>query len=158
MFQNISDKIKTLAIVCTVIGILGSIIGGIVLCTVDLIAVGIIVMLLGSIFSWIASFVLYGFGELIEKTCEIAKNTKRSSKLAIAEALEKNTRESDNTETAQIFTDVIEEVKEEKNQEKLEQNPDFDPENIASDDECPACFHKIKSTDTECTYCGYKLK
>ena len=125
MFENIGSKIKTLATVSTFIGILGSIIGGIVLCTVDLIGVGIMVMLLGGIFSWIASFVLYGFGELIEKACEIAKNTKRSSHLAIAEALEKSARESGNIEMDQMLTDIIEEVKEEECQEKLEKNPCF---------------------------------
>jgi hypothetical protein len=32
-------------------------------------------MALGSLISWISSLALYGFGELIEKTAEIARNT-----------------------------------------------------------------------------------
>ena len=41
--------------------------------------VGILVIAIGSLFSWVGSFCLYGFGELIEKTTEIAENTRSSN-------------------------------------------------------------------------------
>lgn len=40
---------------------------------------GFLVIIIGSVISWLNSFMLYGFGELIDKTCEIAENTRRGS-------------------------------------------------------------------------------
>jgi len=48
-------------------GILGGGGGG-----VPMIIMGIIAAVVGSLFSWIASFVLYGFGELVETNAKIA--------------------------------------------------------------------------------------
>ena len=77
MFDNIGRKIKSLASILCWIGIIAWIICGICIVLINkrLIAVGFLVMLLGPITSWLASFLLYGFGELIDKTDEIAKNT-----------------------------------------------------------------------------------
>ena len=44
----------------------------------------------------------------------------------------------------------------EENESEEEQA--FKGENKAKKNECPACFHKISKGDTECSYCGYKLK
>lgn len=78
MFSNISSKIKTLAQVICWIGIMGSIIGGIVLIAEDddFMVVGLAVMIVGSLFSWIGSFFAYGFGELIEKASAIERHTR----------------------------------------------------------------------------------
>lgn len=37
---------------------------------------GFAVLILGPLASWVSSFFLYGFGELIETNCEIARNTR----------------------------------------------------------------------------------
>lgn len=81
MFNNIGGKIKTLAKFVAWIGIIGSIIGGIALIATDdaFIATGIIVLLGGSLLSWIGSFFTYGFGELIERTCLIEERSRISS-------------------------------------------------------------------------------
>ena len=71
MFDNIGGKIKTLATVVCWIGIVVSVIYGLVLLDYSA-AAGILTMVLGSLLSWISSFTLYGFGQLIEKTTEIA--------------------------------------------------------------------------------------
>jgi hypothetical protein len=70
MFGNIGSKIKILAQVCTWVGIIGSIIGGLVLIALDtyLIIAGLLIAAVGSLISWASSFVLYGFGQLIENT------------------------------------------------------------------------------------------
>lgn len=77
MFENIGGKIKTLAEIICWIGIAGSIVAGflILMSTEGSTLSGIFLLLGGPLFSWIGSFVLYGFGELIEKTSEIARNT-----------------------------------------------------------------------------------
>lgn len=81
MFQNIGKKIKTLAVVVCWIGIAGSVIGGIVMCAVGadssggdlLIGLGIPLIFLGPLFSWIGSFVLYGYGDMITRIRRIEK-------------------------------------------------------------------------------------
>ena len=75
MFDNIGGKIKTLAQVVCWIGIITSIIYGIVLMGTDddLIFLGFIVMVVGALLSWVSSFTLFGFGEIIEDTKLIRK-------------------------------------------------------------------------------------
>lgn len=79
MFSNIGSKIKTLAQVITWIGIIGSVILGLVLMTTDeeLISAGLMIALLGSLISWVSSFVLYGFGQLIENTDKLVELSKK---------------------------------------------------------------------------------
>ena len=81
-FENIGGKIKTLAVVTTIIGISLSVILGFVLMDTS-VGTGMLVLVGGSLFSWISAFFMYGFGELIEKTTEIAKNTKKDIKVEI---------------------------------------------------------------------------
>ena len=75
MFSNIGGKIKGVAVAEAVTGIIASIIVGIVLIANSshsnpTAAMGWGIMIGGSIASWLNSFILYGFGELIEKTAE----------------------------------------------------------------------------------------
>ena len=72
MFDNIGEKIKTLAKVISGIGIACSVIVGITL-TFDPRnqLIGILVIFLGSLFSWVSCFFTYGFGELIANTSAI---------------------------------------------------------------------------------------
>ncbi len=93
MFDNIGGKIKTLAKVLCWIGIILSIILGIVAIIGGAsqssssygyssrssgasVLGGILTMVLGSLGSWISSFFAYGFGQLIEDTEAIRRNTK----------------------------------------------------------------------------------
>jgi len=75
MFDNIGDKIKTLAAIICWIGIIASIcVGGRIISAVeDAILIGFIVMILGSLFSWVGSFITYGFGQLIENSDKLVK-------------------------------------------------------------------------------------
>lgn len=74
MFDNVGSKIKALASFFCWGGIIASIIGGIILIGLDedLIFAGIAVIVIGSLLSWISSFVLYGFGELVANSAIIA--------------------------------------------------------------------------------------
>lgn len=73
MFDNIGGKIKGLATAVTVIGIISSIICGIFLLAEEEALLGIVVGAAGSFVSWISSFVLYGFGQLVENSDIIAR-------------------------------------------------------------------------------------
>lgn len=77
MFDNIASKIKTLAQVWCLGGIGISIIYGINLMTGDAVLFGLLIILLGSLISWVSSFCLYGFGQLIENSDTIVRNMVR---------------------------------------------------------------------------------
>ena len=83
-FENIGSKIKTLAVVLTVVGIVASVIFGFFILSANA-GYGLLIMIVGSLISWVSSFFTYGFGELIEKTTEIARNTKNGVKAEIKE-------------------------------------------------------------------------
>ncbi len=75
MFNNIGSKIKNLAQVICWIGIAISFLVGMLFMSFSGFFVGIIIIVVGSLVSWIGSFFTYGFGELIESCNEIEKNT-----------------------------------------------------------------------------------
>ena len=90
MFINIGRKIKLLAIVSTVIGMIASVVGGIiVMAELEQVLSGLGIIVGGCLFSWIGSFVLYGFGELIESTQSVEDNTNMIS-AQIRKAIESN--------------------------------------------------------------------
>ena len=73
MFDRIGDKIKTLAVICCGLGMVLSVICAIVLWSGNsyrnpTVALGIGVLVGGCLASWVGSFFMYGFGELIEET------------------------------------------------------------------------------------------
>ena len=80
MFDNIGGKIKKLASLITKLGMIGSVLAGIRTMFAGAFITGIMTIILGSLIFWISSLTLYGFGELIEKTTEIAKNTAKEKK------------------------------------------------------------------------------
>lgn len=81
MFNNIGEKIKKLAEILCYIGILLSAIVGLVVMFVGgssrsrvPLLIGLLIILIGALISWVGSFFTYGFGELIVKATEIEKN------------------------------------------------------------------------------------
>ena len=81
MFDNIGGKIKGLANTLCWIGIIASIIGGIGMFVAaantswqyqsTYITMGVVIITVGSLVSWVGSFMLYGFGELIDRANSI---------------------------------------------------------------------------------------
>lgn len=90
MFDNIGGKIKALASAMAIIGIILSVTIGLVLFGIDddMIPVGVVIMVVGSLISWIGSFLLYGFGELIEKTCLIEERLALHPQMKSAQELQ----------------------------------------------------------------------
>ncbi len=94
MFNNIGGKIKVLAKVLCWVGIVLSVLMGILMMangnnasfTVNGsyvsgsgVVAGILIIILGCLGSWVGSFFAYGFGQLIENTDAIRSNTKGDS-------------------------------------------------------------------------------
>lgn len=67
MFDEIGNKIKTVAVALCVLGMIVSVIWGIVLFFSSFLS-GLLVISVGILCAWAGSFTLYGFGELIEET------------------------------------------------------------------------------------------
>ena len=65
MYENIGEKIKTVAKVACWIGIVFCIISGIYFLFNHVYIAGLFWLTAGPILSWVGTFVLYGFGELI---------------------------------------------------------------------------------------------
>ena len=76
MYNNIGGKIKLLAAISFAIMAIGSFVGGIAMMATDddLILPGVFVLILGPVVSWVSTWVLFGFGELIESN-EDTKNS-----------------------------------------------------------------------------------
>ena len=84
MFNNIGHKIQVLAKVLCWIGIICWVITGLVLMAGGEfvransgagVVAGIMTIIVGVLVSWIGSFLLYGFGQLVEDTHAIRANT-----------------------------------------------------------------------------------
>lgn len=73
MFDNIGKKIKTLTMVVCWIGMISSFITGIIILASahNAEAIGIPIMLGGPLLFWLGSFLMYGFGELVDSTMSI---------------------------------------------------------------------------------------
>ena len=81
MYDNIGGKIKGLAKASFIVAAIAEVITGIALMATneDLIAYGLLVMFVGPIVAWISSWLLYGFGQLIENSDIVAGRKKASS-------------------------------------------------------------------------------
>ena len=79
MYDNIGRKIMGLAKFLCIVGIILSIISGLSMIYIGaesytaeyLIYVGVVEIILGPIVAWISSFVLYGFGDLVDRVRNI---------------------------------------------------------------------------------------
>ena len=77
MFANVGRKIMDLATLVCWLGIILSILTGIIMMAAELVLPGLLIAVVGSVGSWIGSWFTYGFGELLETTKKIEKNTRK---------------------------------------------------------------------------------
>ena len=76
MYDNIGSKIKKLAIILTIAESIVFFIAGVVMLVGEMGGLALLFMFAGPLFAWASSFLLYGFGELIDKVCDIERNTR----------------------------------------------------------------------------------
>lgn len=77
MFANVGQKIMDLASLVCWMGIILSILTGIIMMAAELVLPGLLIGVVGSLGSWIGSWFTYGFGQLLETTKQIEKNTRK---------------------------------------------------------------------------------
>ncbi len=81
MYDNIGGKIKGLVKTIFVLESIGFIILGLSMLDASVL-LGLIVLIIGPLIAWVSSFVLYGFGELVEKISQIEVNTRNGYNIA----------------------------------------------------------------------------
>lgn len=84
MYNDIGKKIKGLATVVCIIEAIAAFLTGIILIADDddLIPIGLLVMIGGGLIAWVSSWFVYGFGELIDKVCDIARANSSGSSMS----------------------------------------------------------------------------
>ena len=82
LYQNIGEKIKRWAIVIFIVEAIASVIGAIVIMVSAedywILIVGLLALFLGPLVAWVSSWLVYGFGELLD-TCSIVEYYARNS-------------------------------------------------------------------------------
>ncbi len=71
MFKDVGKTIKNLATLLIILGILASVVAGVLYWERD-VALAVLILVGGSVLSWLLNVLLYGFGELIHCTQRIA--------------------------------------------------------------------------------------
>ena len=105
MYYNIGGKIKLLAIIWTVIGILASFLIGGTMATLkdELVPLGLLVIALGSVLAWLSSLLFYAFGELVERVCHIdntLSGTSYDKQNSLSAKLERISKKANDTTVA----------------------------------------------------------
>ena len=146
-FDNIGGKIKILAKVTCWIGSISSVIGGVIMMLNGLayentrgILGGIMIAVLGDLVSWVGSFRLYGFGQLIENSDIIANQYRKTE----------DRKEWSRQEAQKVKTAL--------NDEKINENEWIDLT-------CPNCGEQLSFTKAQiqgnpkvdCPSCGYEI-
>lgn len=107
MFDNIGGKIKGVATIICVIGMIASLCVGFFFMRED-IFLGIAIMIAGSLVSWLGSFFSYGFGQLIENSDIIAKTIKRENmKNENAEKIHQEIKKHNQTAKNKVLSDNV---------------------------------------------------
>ena len=101
MFENIGGKIKTLAKVITFLGIGLSVAFGFLLIVGKDYMSGLVTIIVGVLVSWIGSFVLYSWGEVID---ELKEQTKIQEGISVMLTNQINNQEKKETESHKAQT------------------------------------------------------
>ena len=103
MFNEIGKKIKGVTEAFCILEIIANVLGGgsLLLFGLDdeneiFIALGAIMLIFGTLFIWISHLVIYGFGELVDKVCDIESRKSETPNYSLsALAHEKDASEKD---------------------------------------------------------------
>ena len=76
MYEDIGKKIKGLAKAVFIIEAIAAVIGGFVMMAEDgdMALIGLLSITVGILVAWVSSWFVYGFGELIDKVCDIERH------------------------------------------------------------------------------------
>lgn len=148
MFENIGRKIRILAQVVFWVGVIGSCVAGLVVLVKMESAIGLLIMLGGGATALISGWLAYGFGELIDKTTEIAQNANTLPKIQTAVERKSNNAVGDNNQSNNKSVKTVPSATEQSNNKSgvyvVSQEPSLEKwlaEGIISEEE----YQKIKA-------------
>ena len=141
MYENIGVKIKGWAKASFIVEAIASVITGIALWIDTEEWWCALILFCGPILAWVSSWLIYGFGEIIDKLREIELNTRGGqSKIKIKETAEKAEKE----EVEHMQRERIESILKKQNTKVISNAP--------STKRCPHCGENISSS--VCDMCG----
>ena len=161
-FEDIGEKIKNWAIINMGIGIVLSVIAGVVCFCVsmnvgeEMVGIGFVVIVGGIVVTAAVSTLLYGFGELIAQTCLNASNTKK-----ILQLLQEKDENSGNAPAAQSNEAPATQIpnggtKTEVKAAKVEAES-VKAEVVDGEKVCPKCGTKQRVDRSVCWSCGQRF-
>lgn len=149
MFDNIGGKIKSLAKIMTWVGIAISVILGLILLFSGdgiLMICGVVEMVIGSIFSWIGSFLLYAVGQIAQNTDILA------GRVTLNEIEEEDEKDEERLERLRQQAAVNNAAK------KVEIKKAMSSYNMSAANNSTEIFSSSdKYIDVFCPHCGEKL-
>ena len=159
MYDNIGGKIKVVAVAGGILGIIASLIVGFSLISqssyyAQTAPMGLLVIFVGSLASWLSSFCLYGFGELIEKTGANNEALVKIEKELAAMNAKSGAEKENRPEKARRHTEEaarVEEVR--KSAEEQEQRKAPEAKNAQG---VPSYPHTLEYYEGICPNCGLK--
>ena len=109
MYSNIGGKIKGLAVAFAILGTLISVVYGIMIMFDRYTApiYGLLLLFLGPVVSWVASWLLYGFGEITDKLCAIERNTRPGGPFAPAAPASPLEGKKEDLKRVQTLSDLL---------------------------------------------------
>ena len=146
MYKDIGKKIKGLAFASFIIETVALFVTGMVVLVndPDYSPLALAFMLGGPLAAYLSSLILYGFGELVDKVCDIEKRLTNSTCKPTPSALTTNPNETHK----QSFGEWVE-----SNKQHPTNNPVNNPVNNAVW-VCTSCGQKNANTRTTCLKCG----
>ena len=167
MYDNIGGKIKGLAKATFIVEAIAAVITGIVLWIDTGELQYALILFCGPIVAWVSSWLLYGFGEIIDKLCDIEQNTrggqsktkiKETAERAEKEAAEKRKRETE----ARAKREAEEKAKHEAAESAKRAAFIREMANIEYlDITCPNCHEKLSfkkgTSKAQCPFCDFEF-
>jgi ssDNA-binding Zn-finger/Zn-ribbon topoisomerase 1 len=166
MYDNIGGKIKGSAKIMFIVGAIVEVITGIVLLATDdsLIFAGLLILFLGPILSWVSSWVLYAFGELVEDIHAIRDKEGTTKEVnAKRKAEEKIKREAELKAQQEAVAGARREA---EASAQWQQDNEFQESELSDDDfidtVCPKCGEILSFLKNEvkgiCSECGTEFE
>ncbi|MBO5715387.1 MAG: hypothetical protein J6S23_03210 [Clostridia bacterium] len=140
MKENVGKTIKTIANVCYIIGMILSIIAGLILAT-DISGAFILISIIGPLVLLAPYYMMFGFGEIIIKLYEIEENT-RSKDVKGKKGKKRNNSQ----------------VEESSNENYDEEIFDDDFDDSIPKITCPDCHTNHDFDYPKCPNCGHKYE
>ena len=157
MYDNIGEKIKSLAKSTFIVEAIAAVIAGLVLLSYGE-WWGVLILLCGPIVAWVSSWLLYGFGELIDKICDIEQNTRGGeSKTKIKETIEKAKKEAMEKAEKEAAERAEKEAMERVERESAKKVKIVSSDTKYAEVICPKCREKLyfdkQIQEAKCPYC-----